>query len=173
MRYCNRCAPTASCRAATLTMTVRSTRRIGPTRGRSRARSHREQLIHDVYYALREAPGWTSTLLIITYDEHGGCFDHVPPPSGVIPPDDTVGEFGFDFRRFGVRVPTVLLSPLIREGTVFRVDPGATPQDHTSILKTVEERWGLAPLTAREAATQGVGRYLHCQRRAWTTRLRA
>jgi phospholipase C len=39
-----------------------------------------EQLIHDVYYALRNAPAWDKTLLIVTYDEHGGCYDHVPPP---------------------------------------------------------------------------------------------
>ena len=112
-----------------------------------------EQLIHDVYYALRHGPAWERTLLIITYDEHGGCYDHVPPPSGAVPPDATPGEFGFDFRRFGVRVPAVLVSPLIAPGTVFR-SPGATPIDHTSILKTVAERW-LPPgtsLTKRDAA---------------------
>ena len=64
-----------------------------------------EQLIHDVYEALRSGPGWAQTLLIITYDEHGGCYDHVPPPSGATPPDNDAGEFGFDFTRFGVRVP--------------------------------------------------------------------
>jgi len=116
-----------------------------------------EQLIHDVYYALRRGPAWPSTLLIITYDEHGGCFDHVPPPGGAVPPDNSVGEFGFDFRRFGVRVPTVLVSPLIPQGTVFRAAPGTMPLDHTSILKTVEQRWGLDPLTARDAAAQGIG----------------
>src|ERR1700690_1887028 len=83
-----------------------------------------EQLIHDVYYALRGGPGWDQTLLFITYDEHGGLYDHVPPPSGATPPDATPGEFGFDFTRFGVRVPVVLVSPLIPAGTVFRV-PGS------------------------------------------------
>ena len=48
-----------------------------------------EQLIHDVYETLREGPGWPQTLLVITYDEHGGCYDHVPPPSGATPPDVT------------------------------------------------------------------------------------
>jgi len=56
-----------------------------------------------------------------------------------------------------VRVPTVLVSPLIAAGTVFRVPAGFTPLDHTSILKTVETRWGLPSLTARDAAAPGVG----------------
>jgi len=116
-----------------------------------------EQLIHDVYRALRDGPGWDRTLLIITYDEHGGCYDHVPPPTGALPPDRATGEYGFDFTRFGVRVPTVLVSPLIAAGTVFRVPAGFTPLDHTSILKTVETRWGLPSLTARDAAAPGVG----------------
>lgn len=116
-----------------------------------------EQLIHDVYYALRDGPLWNETLLIITYDEHGGCFDHVPPPAGAVAPDETAGEYGFDFKRFGVRVPTVLVSPWIQAGTVFRVSEGAMPLDHTSILKTVESRWNLPSLTARDAAAQDVG----------------
>lgn len=116
-----------------------------------------EQFIHDVYYAVRNGPAWASTLLVITYDEHGGCYDHVPPPTGATPPDSTPGEYGFDFKRFGVRVPTVLVSPLIEAGTVFRVPAGSTPLDHTSILKTVEQRWGLSALTARDAAAPGFG----------------
>lgn len=116
-----------------------------------------EQLIHDVYYALRNGPNWNQTLLIITYDEHGGCYDHVPPPQGAVPPDNSAGEFGFDFTRFGPRVPTVLVSPLIQAGTVFRVAVGATPLDHTSILKTIETRWNLPALTARDAAAVDVG----------------
>ena len=116
-----------------------------------------EKLIHDVYYALQSGKNWNQTLLIITYDEHGGNYDHVPPPQGATPPDDSVGDQGFDFRRFGVRVPTVLVSPLIKAGTVFRVPDGTMPFDHTSILKTIERRWGLLPLTARDAAAPDVG----------------
>jgi phospholipase C len=116
-----------------------------------------EQLIHDVYTALRSSPSWNETLLIITYDEHGGCYDHVPPPTDATPPDATAGEYGFDFRRFGPRVPTVLVSPLIPAGTVIRVADGATPFDHTSILKTIQLRWSLPPLTARDAAAPDVG----------------
>jgi phospholipase C len=116
-----------------------------------------EQFIHDVYYALRNSPAWNQTLLIITYDEHGGCYDHVPPPSGATPPDNTAGEYGFDFTRFGPRVPTVLVSSKIPAGTVFRVPAGSMPLDHTSILKTIETRWNLPALTARDAAATGIG----------------
>ena len=114
-----------------------------------------EQLIHDVYYAVRGGSGWNQTLLVITYDEHGGCYDHVSPPTNAVAPDSSVGEYGFDFKRFGVRVPTVLISPLIAPGSVYRAS-GPTPLDHTSILKTIEERWGLTALTARDAAAPDV-----------------
>jgi phospholipase C len=115
-----------------------------------------ERLIHDTYYALRGGPKWDQTLLIITYDEHGGCYDHVPPPWGATPPDTDAGEFEFRFTRFGPRVPTVLVSPLIEAGTVFRVPDGSTPLDHTSILKTLENRWSLPSLTARDAAAPDI-----------------
>lgn len=114
-----------------------------------------EQLIHDVYYALRNGPAWNQTLLIVTYDEHGGCYDHVSPPTNAVPPDATPGEFGFDFRRFGPRVPAVLVSSWIPAGTVFRTS-SATPFDHTSILKTIELRWSVPALTARDAAAPDV-----------------
>jgi phospholipase C len=116
-----------------------------------------EQFLLDVYRALRGGPAWASTLLIVTYDEHGGCYDHVPPPWGATPPDSSVGEFGFDFTRFGVRVPTVLVSPLVPAGTVFRVPEGGAPLDHTSVLATIEHRWGLPALTGRDAAAPDVG----------------
>jgi phospholipase C len=119
-----------------------------------------EQLIHDVYYALRNGPAWNETLLVVVYDEHGGCYDHVPPPTNATPPDNSVGDDGFDFRRFGPRVPAVLVSPLIAAGTVFRVPVGATPLDHTSILKTVETRWAIGSLTARDAAAIDFGAVL-------------
>ncbi len=115
-----------------------------------------EQLLLDTYRAVRDGPAWDSTLLIITYDEHGGCYDHVAPPWGAAPPDSSVGDYGFDFTRFGPRVPTVLISPLIPAGTVFRAS-GSVPLDHTSILATIEHRWDVPPLTRRDAAAPDVG----------------
>jgi phospholipase C len=119
-----------------------------------------EQLIHDVYYALRNGPKWASTLLIVTYDESGGLYDHVPPPWTAPPPDATAGEQGFGFNRFGPRVPTVLISPLIPAGGVFRAPAGSQPHDHTVILKTLETRYGLAPLTARDAGASDLSAVL-------------
>jgi phospholipase C len=114
-----------------------------------------EQLILDVYNAVRTGPGWNNTLLLITYDEHGGNYDHVPPPSGAVPPDQSSGEFGFDFTRFGVRIPALLISPRIAAGTVFRAKQGTI--DHTSVLKTIETRWNIPHLTARDAAAPDLG----------------
>src|SRR5436305_511710 len=114
-----------------------------------------EQLIHDVYYTLRNGPGWNDTLLAITYDEHGGNYDHVAPPWGAVPPDNSIGEWGFDFTRFGVRIPALLISPRVEAGRVFRVKQGTI--DHTSLLKTLEQRGGLDPLTARDKAAPGLG----------------
>jgi phospholipase C len=114
-----------------------------------------EKLIHDVYRALHDGPGWDDTLLLITFDEHGGNYDHVPPPYGATPPDDSVGEWDFDFTRFGVRVPALLVSPRIKAGTVFRSKSGTI--DHTSVLKTLQKRWGLPALTRRDAAAPDLG----------------
>lgn len=99
-----------------------------------------EKLIADVYNAVKGSKKWKETLLVITYDEHGGCYDHYPPTEKATPPEDgniEPGQLGFLFKRFGVRVPTVVVSPLIEEGTIAR-PAGWTPFDHTSIIKTVQ-----------------------------------
>jgi phospholipase C len=118
-----------------------------------------EQFLHDVYYAIYGSSVWASTLLVLTYDEHGGCYDHVAPPENAVAPDNSTGEYGFNFQRFGLRVPTILVSPLIQAGTVFRT-AGETPFDHTSILATVEKRFGVPPLTKRDAAAPDVSSVL-------------
>jgi phospholipase C len=113
-----------------------------------------EQLIADVYNAVVNSPQWQETLLVITYDEHGGCYDHVAPPGYATPPDKigSPGQDGFTFNRYGVRVPTVLISPYIEAGTICRPS-GYTPFDHTSILATIRNCFKLdAPLTARDHA---------------------
>jgi len=118
-----------------------------------------EQFIYDTYQALR-AGRWDKTLFVLTYDEHGGCYDHVPPPLGAVAPDNNVSDQGFDFTRFGVRVPTVLISPLIPPGTIYRAPAGGPPFDHTSLLATIRQRWGAGPLTKRDSAAPDIGSVL-------------
>lgn len=109
-----------------------------------------EHLLADVYNTLRQGPAWTSTLLIVIFDEHGGLYDHVPPPAAVPPSRESTTPFNFD--RYGVRVPAVIVSPYIEKGLVFR-PPAQTPFDHTSVIATLRERFALGPpLTARDAA---------------------
>lgn len=108
-----------------------------------------ELLVVDVYEALRASPLWERTLFVVAYDEHGGLYDHVFPPRAPSPDGRAWKGDGlsFDFTRLGVRVPAVLVSPWIAAGTVDH-----TLYDHTSILATVRDRFGLASLTARDAA---------------------
>jgi phospholipase C len=125
---------------------------------------HGEKLIADVYNALRNSRCWKNTLLIITYDEHGGCYDHVSPPCAVRPDNNVTEPSEFQFNFYGVRVPAVLVSPYIPPGSKIRPPKNAdgsepTPFDHTSIIKTLRELFDLGPqLTARdEAAPSLVG----------------
>lgn len=103
-----------------------------------------EHLIAKVYKALVEADSWEETLLVVTYDEHGGLYDHVAPGKATPPDGDsaTPGQDGFLFNRFGVRVPAVVISPFIEQGTVGRPS-GHTPFDHTSIIATVRNCFDL------------------------------
>ncbi len=107
-----------------------------------------EQYLLQIYNAVKSSTYWEDTLLVITYDEHGGCYDHVTPPNGAASPAVSKA-FGFQFDRFGVRVPAVLISPWIQAGTVHRTT-GDVPFDHTSILATLEEMFDLPALTARD-----------------------
>lgn len=81
--------------------------------------SQGQKLIKEVYETLRASPQWEEMLFLITYDEHGGFFDHVPPPSKNVPrPDDVLGPAPhyFQFDRLGVRVPFIAISPWIEKG---------------------------------------------------------
>jgi phospholipase C len=95
-----------------------------------------ENLLANIYTSLIANPEtWNHTLLIITFDEHGGIFDHIPPPAA-IPPDDNF-QNGFCFDRYGVRVPALFISPLIQKETVIRSDDPLIPFDHTSVISTL------------------------------------
>lgn len=111
-----------------------------------------ERLIARCYDAIRNGAAWERTLFVITYDEHGGIYDHVPPPAAVRPDDKAPDGFAFD--RYGVRVPAVIISPWIRPETIARrPDRWAYPFDHTSILATLRNLFDLGdPLTERDAA---------------------
>lgn len=117
-----------------------------------------EKLVADVYNAIRSSDElWRSSLLVVTFDEHGGFYDHVEPPPAV-PPDNRAAE-GFAFDRLGVRVPAILVSPWVEasvEKTVF---------DHTSLLKYLVDKWGLGPLGARTASATSIGLVIGDQER--------
>ena len=109
--------------------------------------SHNIQLgqafIATVLSALFQSPQWSRTLCIITYDEHGGFFDHVAPPKL---PDELA-----EFSQVGFRVPTLIMGPTVRKGFV-----DSTVYDHTSVGATVATRFGLQNLPARMAAAHDV-----------------
>jgi|tagenome__1003787_1003787.scaffolds.fasta_scaffold20975412_2 phospholipase C len=108
-----------------------------------------EALIARVYNALAANENlFARTLFLVTYDEHGGFFDH-KPPIAVTPPDDDPGEGGFDFRLSGVRVPAVAISPLIPQGHI-----DTRSFDHSSIPATVRAQFAphANPLGGREKA---------------------
>ncbi|XP_075634455.1 non-specific phospholipase C2 [Castanea sativa] len=110
-----------------------------------------QMFVKEVYETLRASPQWNETLLVITYDEHGGFYDHVPTPvSGVPNPDGIVGPepFNFKFDRLGVRVPTIVISPWIEKGTVVH-GPNGSPfptseYEHSSIPATVKKLFNLS-----------------------------
>jgi phospholipase C len=134
-----------------------------------------ESFAAEVINRVMHGKGWADTLLIWVYDEHGGHYDHVPPPAAV-PPDDVLGhslvgsqtrlqallqpffpgqvraqenlnEGTRHYDRYGFRVPAVIVSPYARPDHVC-----SDVLDHTSVLKLVEQKWNLPPLTARDAA---------------------
>lgn len=105
-----------------------------------------ENDLNVLYDALRKSKQWPSILFIITFDEHGGLWDHVPP-TATVPPDDNTASF--DFETLGVRVPTILVSPYVAPGTVFRAPAGSKFDfDHTSFIATILQWAGVDPTTA-------------------------
>ena len=120
-----------------------------------------EQLLSNVYAALRASQYWEESALVITFDEHGGFYDHADTPvSGIPSPDGILGDNGFDFSRLGVRVPTVVVSPWVERNSVIHEPQGpqlTTPTSHfegTSTLATANKIFGIdANLTLRDAWT--------------------
>ncbi|BDI21944.1 alkaline phosphatase family protein [Herbiconiux sp. L3-i23] len=110
-----------------------------------------EALLHQIYSAVR-ASGSTSgsnamnTMLLVTFDEHGGIYDHVPPPAATPPGDGAPGEMGFTFDRLGVRVPAIAISAYTAKNSVIH-----DPMHHGSVISTLTTKYGLPPLTARDS----------------------
>jgi len=102
-----------------------------------------QELVLTVYHALAIGPQWETTMLVITYDEHGGFFDHVAPPQA---PDDDPNMFG----QYGIRVPAIVVSPSVARGSASH-----TLFDNTSIIKTILLRFcGPADLTPPSPASR-------------------
>jgi phospholipase C len=111
-----------------------------------------DAFLSQMYHALVNSSCWPNSVLIVTFDEWGGFFDHVPPPRVVAP--NTIDTDLIDGRALlGFRVPTVVVSPFsVGSSLVPRVN--STIFDHTSVLKLIEWRWNLRPLTARDGSVE-------------------
>jgi phospholipase C len=110
-----------------------------------------EHFAAKVINAVIDGPGWERTLLIWNYDEHGGYYDHVPPPAAIppdtIPPQTSAGEPAYNgFGQYGFRVPCAVISPWARPAYVSH-----EVFDHTSVCALVEAKWNLPAMTYRDA----------------------
>lgn len=108
-----------------------------------------QKFVSDVVNGLMSSPNWSSSALFLTYDEHGGFYDHAPPPEAPvpdnIPPNLKPGDSPGAFDRYGFRVPVVVVSPYAKPHYVSHV-----VDDHTSILRFIELRFGLPALSNRD-----------------------
>jgi phospholipase C len=118
-----------------------------------------EKWAHKVVEAVVRSPCWGRTLLIYTYDEHGGYYDHVPPPPAIppdgIPPKLEPGDPAGGYDMYGPRVPAVVVSPYSRPGGVC-----SAVCDHTSVPATIEHKWNLPALTDRDAGAADIMDFL-------------
>ena len=112
-----------------------------------------EIFLNQIYQAVTSSPAWNKTVLIINFDEWGGFFDHVAPPIKPIPDSDK--QLGSD-GRIGFRVPALFISPFARRHSI-----SFTQFDHTSVLKLIEWRWNLEPLTVRDAGANNLAGMLN------------
>ncbi len=125
-----------------------------------------EQFIARVVNALMRAPTWRHTALFITWDEHGGYYDHVPPPRAIkpdsIPPRRKAGDAPGGYGRYGFRVPLFVVSPWARPGYV-----SSAVQDHTSMTAFIERKWNLPAMTYRDANANPMTDYFDFRRAAF------
>jgi phospholipase C len=128
-----------------------------------------EEFIASIVNAIMHSPTWKNTALFITYDEHGGYYDHVPPPRAIKP--DNIAPIQESsqpplapggYNRYGFRVPTIVVSPWARKNYVSRV-----VQDHTSITAFVERKWNLPAMTFRDANAQPMTDYFNFRHAAF------
>src|SRR6202034_3650377 len=109
-----------------------------------------EAWLRRVMKAVFGSPKWDRTCLIYIYDEHGGYYDHVPPPSAIppdgIPPQLQPGDPPGSYDIYGPRVPAIVVSPYSRPNGVTSVE-----HDYISVLATIEAKWNLPALTNRDA----------------------
>jgi len=110
-----------------------------------------DAFLSEAFHAVASSPNWSRTVFIVTYDEWGGFFEHVAPPRAAAPngvdPDIVAGK-----ALLGFRVPVVIASPFTRSADG-NPRVASNTFDHTSILKLIEWRWSLRPLTARDASS--------------------
>lgn len=109
-----------------------------------------ELFLAEVYNAVTKSPNWANTMLVVNYDEWGGFYDHVPP--------QTAPDSNPDTAQRGFRVPSMVISPRARRQYVAH-----DTYDHTSVLKAIEWRWGLQPLTPRDNAARNIAEVLDFQ----------
>ncbi len=122
-----------------------------------------ERYVAEVVRTLMHAPTWRHTALFITYDEHGGYYDHVPPPRALPPtPSRRCGDVPASYDRLGFRVPLMVVSPWARPGYA----SGVT-QDLTSLTAFVERKWNLPAMTFRDANAHPMTDYFDFRRPAF------
>jgi phospholipase C len=111
-----------------------------------------EQLLLDVYTRLYNSSIFDNTLLIVTYDEHGGLYDHVGPPAATSPFTGIVS--GFPYNRYGVRVPTMFINPYIAKTSICRPLASGQVFDHTSLIKTLWSQFDLGDYNGQSYLTE-------------------
>lgn len=110
-----------------------------------------DRFLYDVFEAIANGPAWSKTVVVVNFDEWGGTYDHVPPPrasaANAVDTDIVDGK-----TLLGLRVPVVIASPFSR-GDPRNPRINSLVFDHTSVLKLIEWRWNLAPLSPRDASS--------------------